>query len=267
MSRGAIRTAETVPDLGSEQSAVIEYDNGGKDVFARGLKELRRALPYVYGTRETLGCLELRTDDGQIERWTPSVTEKVVIDGGYMECRKVSVATPDSSVRAFHVYRFSQEPQTAAAVVVLVEETSSGLKVCLPDPDAPRVFREYPLRSSGFLPVNPIIDGKFEPEQERGGLLMDDDDKSLLGAAFAAGVVAVRYAVEQKWENAHWLAYATGLERGFTAENAEERPRGGRRRWGPLFRVSRARPSSSATRGCYRHSPRMASTWTLLSQG
>ena len=221
-SREAIRAAESVSDLDSEQSAVIEYAHGGKDVFARGLDELRRTLPYVYGTRGTLGSLELRTGDGQFECWTPSAVEKVEIDGGYMECRKIAFATPNSSRRDFRVYRFAREQQTAAAVLVLVEETSSGLEVCLPDPDAPRVFREYPLRSSGFLPVNLVVDGKFEPEQERGGLLMDNHDKSLLDDAFAAGVVAVRYAVEQKWRNAHWLAYATRPERGFAAENAEE---------------------------------------------
>lgn len=221
-SREAIRKAESVSDLESEQSAVIEYAHGGKDVFARGLDELRRALPYVYGTRGTLGSLELRTNDGQYERWMPSAIEKVEIDGGYMECRKIVVALPNSSTRELRVYRFAQEQQTAAAVLVLVEEASSGLEVRLPDRDAPRVFREYPLRSSGFLPVNLVVDGKFEPEQERGGLLMDDRDKSLLGDAFEAGVMAVRYAVEQKWRNAHWLAYATRPKRGFAAENAEE---------------------------------------------
>ena len=222
MSRDAIRAAESVSDLDSEMSAVIEYTHSGKDVFARGLEELRRALPYVYGTRETLGCLELRTSDCQIERWMPSAIDRVVIDDGYLECRKIAVTTPSFSKSDFRVYRFAREQQTAAAVLVLVEETSSGLEVRLPSRGAPRVFREYPLRSSGFLPVNLVVDGKFEPEQERGGLLMDDDDKSLLGEAFAAGVAAVRYAVEQKWRNAHWLAYATRPERGFAAENAEE---------------------------------------------
>jgi len=221
-SREAIRKAESVSDLASEQSAVIEYAHGGKDVFARGLDELRRALPYVYGTRGTLGSLELRTNDGQYERWTPSAIEKVEIDGGYLECRKIAVVLPNSSKRDLRVYRFAREQQTAAAALVLVEEISSGIEVRLPDRDAPRVFREYPLRSSGFLPVNLVFDGKFDPEQERGGLLMHDHDKSLLGDAFEAGVVAVRYAVEQKWRNAHWLAYATCPERGFVAENAEE---------------------------------------------
>ena len=149
--------------------------------FARGLDELRRTLPYVYGTRGTLGSLELRTGDGQFECWTPSVgregRDRRRVHGVPQDCGS---STPNSSRRDFRVYRFAREQQTAAAVLVLVEETSSGLEVCLPDPDAPRVFREYPLRSSGFLPVNLVVDGKFEPEQERGGLLMDNHDKSLL---------------------------------------------------------------------------------------
>lgn len=221
-SRQAIRAAELVSDLDSELSAAIEYAHRGEDVFARGLDELRRALPYVYGTRDNLGCLELQTSDGRFERWTPSSIYKVVIDGGYLEWRKIAVATSNSSRRDLRVYRFAREQKTSAAVLVLVEETSSGLEVRLPGRDAPRVFREYPLRSSGFLPVNLVIDGKFEPEQERGGLLMDSGDRSLIGEALAAGVVSVRYAVEQKWRNAHWLSYASRPDRGFAVENTEE---------------------------------------------
>ena len=221
-SQEAIRAAVSVADTDAVQSAVIEYAYGGREVFSRGLDELRRTLPYVYGTRQTLGCLELRTSDGQSERWTPSEVVRSAVEGGYMECRKIAVVNSTSSSRDLRVLRFFKDQHAAAAVLVLIEETTPNVEVLLPDPDAPRVYREYPLRSSGFLPVNLIIDGKFEPEQERGGLLMDEPDRALIDEAFAAGVVAIRYAVAQQWRNAHWLAYATRAERGFAAENAEE---------------------------------------------
>jgi hypothetical protein len=50
-------------------------------------------------------------------------------------------------------------------------------------PQAPRVYREYPLRGSGFLPIAFILDGKFEPDQERSRLLMGDEDKRLVQEA------------------------------------------------------------------------------------
>ena len=139
-----------------------------------------------------------------------------------MERRTITVTREHLPCRELRVYRFTAAQDAPAAALVLVEQTPRGLKVCLPDNDAPRVFREYPLRSSGFLPVNFTLDGKFDPEQERGGLLMSANDKALLEQAFSAGLVAVRYAIGQKWKDAHWLAHATRPRTGFDATNTEE---------------------------------------------
>ncbi|MCY3821397.1 MAG: hypothetical protein OXH52_18925 [Gammaproteobacteria bacterium] len=221
-SRDAIRAAVAVADPETMQSATIEYEYGGNDVFVRGLDELSRALPYIYGTRRTLGRFDLRTGEDRVESWCPSDVNETVIEGGLLESRRIAVMTDGVPTRDLWIHRFTTERQTAAAALVLVEETSNGPEVRLPDTKAPRVFREYPLRSSGFVPVNLIIDGKFDPEQERGGLLMNDRDKDLLEEALVAGVAAVRYAIEQAWRNAHLLARATRPEMGFEAGNAEE---------------------------------------------
>ena len=211
-----------MPDPAKVQSAVLEYACGQADVFALGLQELRRTLPYLYGTRRTLGHVELRTGDDEIESWEPSEVEQTMIDGGHMVRRKITVAGQHLPCRELHVYRFTPAQDAPAAALVLVEQTPSGFGVCLPDADAPRVFREYPLRSSGFLPVNFMLDGKFDPEQERRGLLMSANDKALLEQAFSAGVIAVHYAIEQKWKDAHWLARATCPSTGFDAGNIQE---------------------------------------------
>lgn len=221
-SQEAIRTAVAVADTDNSKSAILEYTHGGSEVFSRGMDELRRTLPYVYGTRQMLGCLELRTSDGQTERWTPTEVVGSAIEGGYLESREIAVVSSTSS-RDLRILRFSEDEHAAAAALVLIEVTGNNIKVLLPDQDAPRVYREYPLRSSGFLPTNFIIDGKFEPDQERGSLLMDDtDNRHLIDEAFAAGVLATRYAVAETWRNAHWLAYATRPDRGFEAVNSEE---------------------------------------------
>ena len=222
-SQEAIRTAVAVADTNGRKSAILEYAHGGSDVFSRGMDELRRTLPYIYGTRQMLGCLELRTSDGQTERWTPTEVVGSAIEGGYLESRQITVVSSTSGSRDLRVLRFSKDEHAAAAALVLTEKTANNTKVLLPCLDAPRVYREYPLRSSGFLPTNLIIDGKFEPDQERGGLLMDDtDNKDLIDEAFVAGVLATQYAVAEQWCNAHWLAYATGPDRGFEAGNSQE---------------------------------------------
>lgn len=41
------------------------------------------------------------------------------------------------------------------------------------------------MRASGFVPVNFVVDGKFDPDQERIKLLMSDEDKELLEDASA----------------------------------------------------------------------------------
>lgn len=221
-SHEAIRAAVPVPDAVNVESAVIEYESGEAEIFALGLHELRRALPYLYGTRGTLGRVELRSGDGVAETWEASQIDQRVIDGAYMEYRTITVTGHELPTRELRVFRFAVEKDASAAALVLVEQTASGPKVKLPDFDAPRVFREYPLRASGFLPVNFVFDGKFDPDQERGGLLMNANDKGLLKQAFAAGIVAVQHAIAEKWQGAHWLARAACPSSGFDTTNVEE---------------------------------------------
>ena len=222
-SRRAIRAAEPVSDPADVQSAVFDYACGEGDAWGVGLKELRRALPYLYGTRKRLGRVELQTDEGDIETWEPSAVDQTTIEGGYMEHRTIAVSGGTSPTRKLLVYRFAAAGDDSAVALVLVEQTPHGLRVCLPKPDMPRVFREYPLRSSGFVPVNLILDGKFDPDQERSGLLMSTNDRDLLDQALLAAVAAVQHAIGQNWKDAHWLARASCPTTGFDITDTEER--------------------------------------------
>ena len=221
-SHDAIRAAVPVPDPADVPSAVLEYTYGEGASWTDGLRELKRALPYLYGTRETLGHVELRSGAGDIETWEPSGTEQIAIENGYMERRAISVTANTLPTRELYVYRFTDVAGAPAAALVLVEQTPNGCKVCLPEADAPRVFREYPLRSSGFVPVNFVLDGKFDTDQERGHLLMTDDDKTLLDQALSAAVLAVQHAIDEKWTDAHWLTCASRPATAFDVTNAEE---------------------------------------------
>ena len=219
----AIHAAVKVSDPAEVQSAVFEYVSSEDDVWRRGLQELRRALPYLYGTRRRLGHVELWIGEGNCETWAPLEVDQTAIEGGFMECRVIAVTGKDLPKRELRVYRFAEAEDAAAAVLVLVEQKPDGLRVCLPESDAPRVFREYPLRNSGFVPVNFILDGKFDPEQERSGLLMSTNDKRLLERALSAAVLAVQYAIDQGWKDGHWLAYASPPDAAFHATDANEK--------------------------------------------
>ena len=222
-SKRGISDARPVQDIDTVPTAHFEYPYGETGIEAAvgsGLLELRRALPFLYATRPTLGRVELSVPDGAIEVWDPSEPAAgLAVEGGFVEFR--SIIVDGSERRELSVHRFTSGGGSASAIV-LVEQTAEGQTVCCPEPDAPRIFRDYPLRSSGFLPVRFVLDGKFEVEQERNALLMSDIDKPLLQEALAAGVVAARYATEQGWNGAHWLAETRSPVGGFRRENAAE---------------------------------------------
>ena len=222
-SNDAIRSAVPVSDPAAEQSAVLEYAYSEGDVWGLGLQELRRALPYLYGTRENLGDVEIQAGASDIQTWQPSAPHQVDIEDGYAEYRAIAVTGADLPRRELRVYRFAKAQDATAVALVVTEQTSNGLRVCLPERDAPRVFREYPLRSSGFVPVNFILDGKFDPDQERSGLLMSPNDKNLIEEALSAAVVTAKYGVDHEWTDAHWLAHASCPSAGFNATDNEEK--------------------------------------------
>ena len=221
-SQEAIRAATPVPDPRGVPSAVLEYSDATGDSWVQGLKELKRALPFLYGTRDNLGPVELQDGAGNLETWEPSEPETIPIENGYIKRRAISVTRGNSPIHRLCVYRFATAEDASAFALVVVEHTHSGFKVCLPEANAPRVFREYPLRSSGFVPVNFILDGKFDPDQERSSLLMSSKDKILLEQALSAAVLAVQYAIDEEWTDAHWLAYASRTTAGFDTTNDEE---------------------------------------------
>ncbi|MCY3813570.1 MAG: ATP-binding protein [Gammaproteobacteria bacterium] len=222
-SKRGISDAQPVQDMDSVPTAHFEYpygETGIESAVEDGLVELRRALPFLYGTRPTLGRVELRVPDGAIEAWVPTEPAAgLAVEGGSVEFR--SIIVDGSERRELSVHRFTADGGSASAIV-LVEKTAEGQTVCRPDPSAPRIFRDYPLRSSGFLPVWVVLDGKFEVDPERTVLSMSDIDKALLQEALAAGVIAARYATERGWNGAHWLADTRSLAGGFRRDNAAE---------------------------------------------
>ena len=221
--REAIRSASPVSDLDGVESARFEYHIDDDNPLTLGIESLRSALPYLYATRQVLGRVELWDREDDKEVWTPTEVTAQALEGGYVEERSLQVHQNGTDWPEVRVFRFMTSEQGSASALVLVERTSDGWRVVPPAPNACRVYREYPLSGSGFLPTNFILDGKFEPDQERNRLLMGDEDKSLLEEALAAAVVAVQYAFASKWEGAHLLAQAQAPARGFDTANIAER--------------------------------------------
>jgi hypothetical protein len=219
----AIRLAKPIRAVDELPSASFEYPIGDDRTLLIGVEALKRALPYLYVTRPSLGQVRFTEPDGSTEIWTPGEVVEVAIEDGYVRYRTIDVEADGSAHPQVCVHRFSTGENSAAAALVLVEESQDGWEVLLPEHEAPRIYREYPLRGSGFVPVNFIFDGKFDPDQERIKLLMSDEDKELLEQGFAAGVVAVKYAFSEGWEDAHLLACASTPKATFDPTNTEEK--------------------------------------------
>lgn len=219
----AIRLAKPVDDDRGVPSASFEYPFDDSQALLVGLDALRQALPYLFITRPALGRVEIEREDGTVESWAPGNIVGASLESGYVEHRTVRIERDGVPVAHLSAYRFMVEEGASAAAVVLVEELEDGRTIRLPDSNTPRIYREYPLRGSGFVPINFILDGKFEPDQERLRLLMTDGDKALLTDALVAAAAAVKYAFNEGWKRAHLLAYAAAPQSAFDTTNVEER--------------------------------------------
>ncbi|HZT34492.1 MAG TPA: hypothetical protein VFA15_01120, partial [Nitrososphaera sp.] len=217
----AIRKAEPVHDIDGLPSALFEYPITDNGMLVTGLAALKQALPYLYATRESLGLVEFQTGDHDREVWTASSPIQEPFDNGHVEYRSIHVEHNGIGQPEIRVFRFSIGHNSAA--LVLVEQLDGRWHVRLPEPDAPRIYREYPLRGSGFLPLSFVLDGKFEPDQERSVLLMGEEDRKLLQEALTAAVLAIEYALREEWGGMHLLSRVFKPATAFDPTNPEER--------------------------------------------
>ena len=139
----AIRAATPVSDLDGNLSAIFRYPIADDTTLTLGLGALKRALPYLFATRQRLGRVELETTEGCPEVWTAGEIQRDVLDDGCVEHRSLQVDRDGSVSPENRVFLFMTGESGTAAALVLVERTEDGWKVRLPEPDAPRVFREY----------------------------------------------------------------------------------------------------------------------------
>lgn len=204
----AIRAAIPANDYADIPSASFEYPTDNNQTLLIGLEALKQALPYLYVTRVALGRVTFEEADGAIEIWTPGPVERKSVENGQVEYRAIRVERDGALLPSLIAHRFTHDARPTAAALVLAEESEGQQRIRVPEAQAPRIYREYPLRGSGFLPINFVLDGKFDPDQERIKLSMGDDDRGLLEIAFDAAVVAVKHAAGEKWLDAHLLAWA-----------------------------------------------------------
>jgi len=220
----AIRAAVRIDSLDDEPSARFSYPRDNADTLLAGVQAFRRSLPYLYGTRPALGCAHLVLPDGSIEEWRPEPSVERPYKKALVLERVLSVSSSTGAEpRRLRVLRFVALPGGSSAALVILAPNGAGWRVVVPDEESPRIYREYPVRGSSFLPIATILDGKYEVDQKRSRVLMSEADKALLDEAFEAAAAAVSFGHDENWSGGHNLARVADPESGFDPSDVNER--------------------------------------------
>jgi hypothetical protein len=204
----AILLAEPLNSADNLPSARFEYPISDDGTLALGVAAFRSSLPYLYGTRPELGDVRFSYRDGSSETWSSDDLIRKEIEGFIVDERTIHIRVGEE-LRTWKIIRISSCDSMTAAALVLTRPADDAWEIVIPKEADPRIYRQYPLRGSGFLPINLVLDGRFEPDQERSKVLMTDSDKQALLKGFDAAVFAVAYAFQQGWTNAHLIARAS----------------------------------------------------------
>lgn len=160
--------------------------------------------------------------DGTTETWSAEPTTRADLGDGLLHERLIRVSAGSDQQR-HRVLRVEARPGAAAAALILLRPTEGRWEVVLPGESHPRIYPQYPLRGSSFVPTNFVLDGRFEPDQERSRVLMTGPDREALAEAFDAAVLGAAYACRQEWGGAHLLARAACPASGFDLDDVQER--------------------------------------------
>ena len=155
----AIRLARAVKGFDGLPSASSEYPIGDDSALLIGVEALKQAVPYLYVTRLSLGQVEFTEANGSTETWTPGDVVSEAVEDGHVVHRTIYVERDGTAQPQLCAYCFRKSEDSVSAALVLVEESDDGWEVLLPEQGAPKIYREYPLRGSGFVPLNLVFDG------------------------------------------------------------------------------------------------------------
>jgi hypothetical protein len=221
----AIKAARPIQDITSTMSARFEYDLETTDAMHSGINRFQDALPYIYGTRPRLGVVKYASAQGANEEWTPTTNETRTYKSGFVSERLITLKrTPAQPDRAFRIVRVTTQAESESAALTVLEKTTNGWTVQIPSTPAPRMYREYPIKDSTFLPVNFVLDGKFSVDQERTKIQMGEAaNRKLIQEALDAAIMTIELANDENWANRHLLAMADEPTTVFEGNNAEER--------------------------------------------
>ena len=190
--------------LSLNPTASFTYHDPDNEVVQRGLDRLEQSLPYLYATCDKLGRVQIDRH-GERVCFEPKHVASWDQDAFVVKETEVSIKR-EHGTDYMTALRIGHKGGQSALLVVLKHSQPGIQQVLCPNERFARVFVTFPIAGTDYLPFNVVLDGRFAPLQERDGIAMHDDDRTLINEALSALPVLVQHAVETGWHDAHKLA-------------------------------------------------------------
>jgi len=201
-------------------AARFTYYVGNSDqrrAMTAGWEQLAMSIGYVFGFARLLRSVTVDDSDDKIswERKAVSDIRAAAADG----IDRISVARRDSLGETTFVVLVARDPvETTTGCAVLVDQGVRGPTVVPPKPEAPRIFRQYPLIGSAGLGLPVVISALFDVDEERRELYLKEE-KTRMVAQRALHLLPglAQYVATSQTSGAHHLMTirpATAVEMG-----------------------------------------------------
>lgn len=202
----AIEAASKLSALDGQKTARFHYKTDNPQAARIGIEAFCNTLPYLYGTCEHLGTVCIRDETHKSWRFVPEVAVDHEFMGLELRVRPFSLTGSDGVPRKLSAVRLRRQHDSSSSLVVIREDAADRCRLIVPTEGFSKIFCRFPVRASDFLPINAIIDGRFDLRQERDRVLMKDGDKEQIAEALGLLPKMVELAFHEKWFNGYKLA-------------------------------------------------------------
>lgn len=203
-----IRSASKVGALEGHRTARFQYEVDNPEAARIGVAAFHNTVPYLYATCEHLGTLCLRNHTGASSRFVPEGAVEREFEGFNLRTRRFTLTQDDGAPKTLAAVRLRRTRDSLSSLVTVLESAGEAWRLrVLPD-GFPRIFCRFPVRASDFLPINAIVDGRFDLRQERDRVLMKESDKEQIAEALHLLPTLMQVALEEAWVEGHKLARA-----------------------------------------------------------
>jgi len=218
-SKEALTEAERVRHLSDYATAVFVYrlDDQGVEVAKSGIRQFIDALPYIFSTCPNLGTVTV--EDGSVRRiWQADDETVKAVSNTNLRERKIDYQGPEGS-RSIRSFSLSSK-DASSSILLILRQSEGGWEVKIPPEKMPRIFVQFPISGTESLPMNVLLNGDFEPSQERSAIQFNKSREELSDALKSLPSL-ISYGQDKSWKGIHRLAYIRKPEQPIGSDNAD----------------------------------------------